>query len=37
MFLEDNNEIPKELFQTIDGLTDEQFNQNPSNEGWSPK
>ncbi len=37
MFLEDNNEIRKELFQTIDGLTDEQFNKNPSNEGWSPK
>lgn len=37
MFLEDNNEIRKELFQTIDGLTDEQFNKNPSNEAWSPK
>ena len=37
MFLEDNNEIRKELFQTIEGLTDEKFNKNPSNGGWSPK
>lgn len=37
MFLEDNNEIRKELFQTIERLTDEQFNKNPSNGGWSPK
>jgi len=37
MFLEDNNEIRKELFQAIEGLTDEQFNEIPSNGGWSPK
>lgn len=37
MFLEDNNEIRKELFQTIEGLTDEQFNKKPANGKWSPK
>lgn len=37
MFLEKNNQIRKELFQTIEGLTDEQFNKTPSNGGWSPK
>lgn len=37
MFLEDNNEIRKELFQTIEGMTDEQFNKIPSNGGWSAK
>ena len=37
MFLEDNNKIRKELFQTIEGLTDEAFNQIPANGGWSPK
>ena len=37
MFLEDNNKIRKKLFQTIEGLTDEEFNQIPSNGGWSPK
>ncbi|MGE6488626.1 DinB family protein [Paenisporosarcina sp. NPDC076898] len=37
MFLEDNNDIRKELFQTVEGLTDEQFNQKPANDGWSPK
>ncbi|EPD53856.1 hypothetical protein HMPREF1210_00679 [Paenisporosarcina sp. HGH0030] len=37
MFLEDNNEIRKELFQTIEGLTDEQFNKKPANDKWSPK
>ena len=37
MFLEDNNEIRKELFHTVEGLTDEQFNQKPANDGWSPK
>lgn len=37
MFLEDNNKIRKELFQTIEWISDEQFNQNPSNGGWSPK
>lgn len=37
MFLEDNNEIRKELFHTVDGLTDEQFNKKPSKDGWSAK
>lgn len=37
MFLEDNNAIRKELFQTVEGLTDEQFNKIPSNGGWSVK
>jgi uncharacterized damage-inducible protein DinB len=37
MFLEDNNTIRKELFQTVEGLTDEQFNKIPSNGGWSVK
>lgn len=37
MFLEDNNEIRRELLQEVEGLTDEQFNKNPSNGGWSPK
>ncbi|MGB3260583.1 DinB family protein [Paenisporosarcina sp.] len=37
MFLEDNNEIRKELFHTVEGLTDEQFNKKPSNDGWSAK
>jgi len=37
MFLENNNEIRKELFQAIEGLTNAQFNKIPSNGGWSPK
>lgn len=37
MFLEDNNEIRKELFHTVEGLTDEQFNKKPANDGWSAK
>ncbi|QBP41043.1 DinB family protein [Paenisporosarcina antarctica] len=37
MFLEDNNAIRKVLFQTVEGLTDEQFNKIPSNGGWSVK
>jgi len=37
MFLEDNNEIRKELLTEVEGLTDEQFNKTPSNGGWSPK
>lgn len=32
-----NNSIRKELFQSIEGLTDEQFNKKPMNGGWSPK
>ncbi|MFX3674849.1 MAG: DinB family protein [Paenisporosarcina sp.] len=37
MFLEENNEIRRNLFLEIDRLTDEQFNKIPSNGGWSPK
>jgi hypothetical protein len=37
MFLERNNKIRQELFQTIEGLTDKQFNNPPLNGGWSPK
>ena len=37
MILEGNNKIREELFQTIEGLTDDQFNEIPSNGGWSPK
>jgi len=37
MFLEDNNEIRKELFEAIEGLSDEQFNTPPPKGGWSPK
>ena len=29
MFIEKNNEIRKNLFQQIDSLTNEQFNENP--------
>lgn len=34
---EKNNRIRKKVYQSIDGLTDEQFNQIPPNGGWSPK
>jgi len=37
MFLEENNAIRKELFRTVEGLTDEQFNKTPSNGGWTVK
>ncbi|MEK5070926.1 DinB family protein [Sporosarcina sp. FSL K6-1508] len=37
MILGKNMVIRKELFQTIEGLTDDQFNKKPSNGGWSPK
>ncbi|MCZ2257750.1 DinB family protein [Sporosarcina sp. G11-34] len=37
MILAGNYKIRKELFRTIDGLTDEQFNKVPSDGGWSPK
>lgn len=37
MILGKNTVIRKELFQSIEGLTDEQFNRIPSNGGWSPK
>ncbi|WP_342512146.1 DinB family protein [Sporosarcina sp. FSL K6-1522] len=37
MIFEKNNRIRTKLFQSIEGLTDEQFNRTPSNGGWSPK
>lgn len=37
MFLEENNAIRKELFQSIEGLSEKQFNTTPSNGSWSPK
>ncbi|WP_438312026.1 DinB family protein [Sporosarcina sp. FA9] len=37
MILAENNKIRKELFRTIDGITDEEFNEIPQNGGWSPK
>ncbi|WP_075617869.1 DinB family protein [Paenisporosarcina indica] len=37
MFLEENNQIRKELYRTIEKLTDDQFNQTPDKGGWSPK
>ncbi len=32
-----NNRIRKKVYQSVDGLTDEQFNKIPTNGGWSPK
>ncbi len=37
MILGKNTVIRRELFQSIEELTDEQFNKIPSNGGWSPK
>lgn len=37
MFLEENNKIRKEIIQEVEYLTDQQFNETPSQEGWSPK
>jgi len=37
MFLEENNQIRKELYQAIGKLTDEQFNKIPDKGGWSAK
>ncbi|WP_419962458.1 DinB family protein [Psychrobacillus sp. BM2] len=37
MFIEKNNEIRKNLFQQIDSLTNEQFNEKPDEVSWSPK
>ena len=34
---EKNNRIRKKVYQSIEGLTDEQFNKIPTNGGWSPK
>lgn len=37
MFIEKNNEIRAALFQQVDTLTDQQFNQKPDAISWSPK
>ena len=37
MFIEKNNEIRKNLFKLIDSITNEQFNEKPDEESWSPK
>ena len=37
MVLKENNKIRRELFKSIEALTDDQFNKNPQNGGWSPK
>jgi hypothetical protein len=37
MIFENNNKVRKELYKTIEVLSDEQFNKKPSNGGWSPK
>jgi uncharacterized damage-inducible protein DinB len=37
MFIEKNNEIRGELFKLVDTLNEQQFNQKPDAESWSPK
>lgn len=37
MVFEGNNKIRRKIYQTIDGMTDEEFNGTPSIGGWSPK
>ena len=37
MFIEKMNEIRQNLFAQIDSLTNEQFNEKPDQESWSPK
>lgn len=37
MVFEGNNKIRRKIYQTIDGMTDEEFNRTPSTGGWSPK
>ena len=37
MFIEKINEIRKNLFKQIDSLTNEQFNEKPDKDSWSPK
>lgn len=37
MFIEKLNEIRKNLFKQIDSLTNEQFNEKPDKDSWSPK
>ncbi|MGN7386395.1 DinB family protein [Sporosarcina sp. SAFN-015] len=37
MVFEGNNKIRRKIYQTIDGMTDVEFNRTPSTGGWSPK
>lgn len=37
MVFEGNNKIRRKIYQTIDGMTDDEFNGTPSTGGWSPK
>lgn len=37
MVFEGNNKIRRKIYQTIDGMTDNEFNGTPSTGGWSPK
>ncbi|NME05449.1 DinB family protein [Psychrobacillus sp. BL-248-WT-3] len=37
MFLEKNNTIRAELFRLVDSLSEEEFNQKPDQNSWSPK
>jgi hypothetical protein len=37
MVFEGNNKIRRKIYQTIDSLTDDEFNAIPSTGGWSPK
>lgn len=37
MVFEGNNKIRRKIYQTIDGMTDDEFNRTPSAGGWSPK
>ena len=37
MVFEGNNKMRKKILQTVQGLTDEEFNRKPVNGGWSPK
>src|SRR4051794_21082866 len=37
MIFKGNNKIRSKIYQTIDSLTDEEFNAIPSTGGWSPK
>ncbi|MBB4825128.1 hypothetical protein HNO89_002357 [Sporosarcina luteola] len=37
MVFEGNNKIRRKIYQSIEGLTDDEFNSRPSGGGWSPK
>ena len=37
MVFEGNNKMRKKILQMVQGLTDEEFNRQPANGGWSPK